>query len=344
MVDSNSYPKVSVLISVFNQLHCLRKSLESVLMQDYPNIEIIIGDDVSTDGNVEDFLTAFDSEKTKYHCNPKNLGANGNYRKMLEEYASGEYAVVLNADDYWTDKQFISKSINVFLANKDVALVFGEVKVYIEETDTFLMDKSNQNLPKIIDGNQFFIDYPNGYSLPHLACIYNRPKAIALDFYQSDIISADWESLLKLVQGSKIGRLSQRVGVLTRHRENYTKNTDINTLFRTDEYIQNLYNFARQKGNFEKAELDYWRLRMLKRHHIKWLIKLWFLDKSKIPVYQEHLANKYPNFYKSLRFDVHYNAYLLIRKIPFLLRWAFKNVLRQESFIADLLAHQSQKS
>lgn len=46
-------PLVSVCIITYNQKKFLRECIESVLAQDYPNIEIIVGDDASTDGTQE---------------------------------------------------------------------------------------------------------------------------------------------------------------------------------------------------------------------------------------------------------------------------------------------------
>ena len=338
------FPKVSILISVYNQLHCLSKALTSALIQNYLNIEVVIGDDCSTDGDVEQFVRSFEDKRIKYFCNEQNLGANGNYRRMLEDYACGDYAVVLNADDYWTDAEFITKVVKLFGAEEEIVLVFGEVKVYIEGADVFLEDKINESIPSILDGNQFFIGYHKGYSLPHLACVYCRQKAIDLNFYSNDIISSDWESLLKLIQGNKLGYLPQRVGVLTRHYSNYTKSTDLETLYLADDYIHNVYGFTLKKGTFEEKDLREWRFQMLKRHHVKWLIKLWFLDKEKLPIYKNFLHSNYPLLYRSIQQDFRYQGYLLIRRFPFLLKWVFRNILKQESFILDLLAHQPQKN
>ncbi len=338
------YPKVSILITVYNQLHCLSAALESALGQDYSNIEVVISDDCSTDGDVKQFVQGFGDERIKYFRNEKNLGMCKNYQRILNDYAKGDYAVMLNADDYWIDKGLISKAMKIFLEHENVALVFGDVRVYIAARDKFLEDEMHKGLPMVMDGNWFFMEYPKGYSLPHLACFYDRKFALELDFYTNEVISEDWESFLKLIQGRQVGYIPEKVAVYVKHLNNYTKSTSLEMLYKADSYIHNVYQYALNRGDFEEERLKEWRSQMLKRHHTKWLVKLWFLDKTKLPFYKDFLRSNYPILYQNIRWDVRYQGYLLIRRFPFLLKWVFRNVLKQESFIVDLLAHQPQKN
>ncbi|MFK7908865.1 MAG: glycosyltransferase family 2 protein [Chitinophagales bacterium] len=337
------YPKVSILISVYNQLHCLSTALKSALVQDYSNIEIVISDDYSTDGDVGGFVQSFGDERIKYFRNEQNLGMCKNFRRVLYDYATGEYAIMLNADDYWIDASFISKAMKIFLENEEVALVFGDVRVYIAARDTFLEDEMHKGLPSVMDGNWFFMEYPKGYSLPHLTCLYDRRLALQLDFYTNEVMSEDWESFLQLIQGKQIGYIPEKVGVFVRHLDNFTKSTSLEMLSQADSYIHNIHQFALNRGDFEEEALDEWLFKMLKRHHIKWLVKLWFLDKKQLPFYKDFLRFNYPKLYRNIYLDIRYQGYLLIRRFPFLLKWVFRNVLKQESFILDLLAYQSEK-
>src|SRR5438128_463489 len=46
-------PLVSVIVPTYNQLDFIAEALDSVLEQDYENLQIVVGDDGSTDGTVE---------------------------------------------------------------------------------------------------------------------------------------------------------------------------------------------------------------------------------------------------------------------------------------------------
>ena len=43
-------PKVSVIVPIYNQAPFIRETVDSVLDQDYPTVELVLSDDGSTDG------------------------------------------------------------------------------------------------------------------------------------------------------------------------------------------------------------------------------------------------------------------------------------------------------
>ena len=105
------YPKVSIQIPTYNQKVFIVKAIESCLMQDYENLEINIADDNSTDNSymvIEPFLK---DARVNYYKNNQNIGRVKNYRKALYEYATGEWVINLDGDDYFTDSGFVSKAI-----------------------------------------------------------------------------------------------------------------------------------------------------------------------------------------------------------------------------------------
>lgn len=76
---------------VFNGANFLRASIESILGQEYRDLELIIGDNASTD-ETEAICREFEARDTRvrYHRNETNLGAAGNYNKVFA-LARGEF-------------------------------------------------------------------------------------------------------------------------------------------------------------------------------------------------------------------------------------------------------------
>ncbi len=89
-------PLVSILIPAYNAEKWVRQSIESALSQTYSPIEIIVIDDGSSDGTVDEILKFGDRIR---FIQGGHSGANA-ARNMLLQAASGEWLQYLDADDY----------------------------------------------------------------------------------------------------------------------------------------------------------------------------------------------------------------------------------------------------
>lgn len=91
--------KVSVLIPTYNSEEHLAECLDSVLAQDFADLEIVIADDRSADGTVKIIETyAARDRRIRWWQNPKNLGFVPNHNLCLQQ-ACGEYVKFVHADD-----------------------------------------------------------------------------------------------------------------------------------------------------------------------------------------------------------------------------------------------------
>ena len=94
-------PLVTVYIPTYNRLNLLHRAVESVLNQDYQNIELIVVDDGSNDGTV-DYLEelAGKESRVRYFVNAKNSGACVSRNRAIF-FANGEFITGLDDDDYF---------------------------------------------------------------------------------------------------------------------------------------------------------------------------------------------------------------------------------------------------
>lgn len=88
-------PKVAVVILNWNGIKYLRRFLPSVLSSIYPNLEIIVGDNASTDGSVAFIQEEYPS--IRIIQNDENYGFTGGYNKVLE-FVDADYFILLNSD------------------------------------------------------------------------------------------------------------------------------------------------------------------------------------------------------------------------------------------------------
>lgn len=129
MTMMKNMPLISIIVSVYNGGKYLQECLESVLNQDYTNIELIAVDDGSTDcsGKILDEFAMYDSRITVIH--QKNSGVSASRNKALD-IAKGLYVTLLDQDDVLA-RNYISYLYGLIQANNaDIALTWQPQKFY----------------------------------------------------------------------------------------------------------------------------------------------------------------------------------------------------------------------
>ena len=90
-------PLVSIVMPVYNAEKYLESTIDSILNQDYPNLELIIVNDGSTD-NSKNIILNFSDPRICYFENHANCGIVKTRNRGLEE-AKGHYIAVMDSDD-----------------------------------------------------------------------------------------------------------------------------------------------------------------------------------------------------------------------------------------------------
>lgn len=116
----NSFKLVSICIPTFNGSDFISETLESCKNQDYPNVELIISDDRSSDNTLELVKNiTLDFPIRVYSHEPKGIGSNWN---NCVRYARGEYIKFLFQDDL-LEPSCISELVNLIESEPNVAMV-----------------------------------------------------------------------------------------------------------------------------------------------------------------------------------------------------------------------------
>ena len=108
---------------VYNEGKFIAKSIESLLRQDYKNIELIITDNNSQDNTQEICLKyAKEDYRVRYYRNRTNTGSLRN-SNFAFELSKGEYFMWAGAHDLW-DQSFIGRCVHILNSDPDVVVCY----------------------------------------------------------------------------------------------------------------------------------------------------------------------------------------------------------------------------
>jgi glycosyltransferase involved in cell wall biosynthesis len=256
-------PKVSVMIPTFNQERLIAESIESALRQDYPNLEIIVSNDCSSD-NTSDVVKRYLADKRLvYFKNETNLGRVANYRKSLYERVNGEWALNLDGDDHFYANDAISRMIAEVLSHKDKNLVAVLGSHIALNTEAGIGEPPYSNYATgVFSGLDVFLNWSQ-LNFGHLATLYNVDLARAIDYYRLDTITSDWESILRLILHGDVIVTGKIIGVWNIHGNNTTVTRSIAEGIRDYSYIEETYKYALERGVNQRI-LDGWFRKMIR--------------------------------------------------------------------------------
>ncbi|MCE6987717.1 glycosyltransferase family 2 protein [Dyadobacter sp. CY323] len=189
--------KVSILTVVYNGAATIRHCIESVLKQDYSDIEYIIVDGGSTDGTQE-IVQSYGSRITRFISEPDS----GIYDAMNKgiQLASGDVIGILNADDYYAFPTVISEMAQV-MSSGPFDGIYGDLE-YVDSHETVKR--------KWISGQYEPGAFLNGWMPPHPTFFVKKEAYRNHGQFRLDLGSAaDYELMLRFVHkaGVRIGYL-----------------------------------------------------------------------------------------------------------------------------------------
>jgi glycosyltransferase involved in cell wall biosynthesis len=120
-------PKISIITVTYNSVQTLKDSIESILAQDYPQIEYIIIDGASTDGTVE-LIKSYGDKVSKFISEPDRGMFDAMNKGVI--LATSDIIGILNSDDFYESNNIISTVVAEF-DRSQVDGVFGDL-VYVD--------------------------------------------------------------------------------------------------------------------------------------------------------------------------------------------------------------------
>lgn len=186
--------KVSIITVCYNSQKYIRDAIESVLNQDYENIEYIIIDGNSTD-STKSIIAAYSDRIAKFVSEPDR----GIYDAMNKgiSLATGDIVATLNSDDMYADNSVVSKVVEKFLET-GCDIVYGNLN-FVKEDDTDIIVRTW--ITKSYEPNSF----AKGWHPPHPTFFVKNDvyKKYGL-FNIRYTYAADFELMLRFLEKYKL--------------------------------------------------------------------------------------------------------------------------------------------
>jgi glycosyltransferase domain-containing protein len=131
-MQSNSLPLITIGIPTYNGSTRISRPIQSILAQNYPNLEIIVSDNCSTDNTTEVVESIRkDHPEIKYIRQEKNINQLPNYDFVLRA-AKGKYFMWL-ADDDFLEADYLMKAVLFLEEHDDYSLASGKIQYWQED-------------------------------------------------------------------------------------------------------------------------------------------------------------------------------------------------------------------
>jgi glycosyltransferase involved in cell wall biosynthesis len=231
-------PLVSVNICTHNRANLISKSIESVIKQDYLNIEIIIADNGNdeTEKVISEILEKnlqWQGKINYYKNQTKGISENRNFALTK---SSGKYIAVLDSDDYWISSEKISKQV-YFLENNPGHFLIGTNGIIVDENDEKIKEIINKETDEAITYNFLLKN-----QFIHSSVMFRREN---FPNYNDEIfIWEDYDTFLKIAKKHKVANLAESMTAYKKHSGNISRFKKIKGVLTLEEIIK------KNKDNF----------------------------------------------------------------------------------------------
>lgn len=208
MVDSRPRPRVTVVTPSLNQGGFIRQTIESVLAQDYADVEYIIMDGGSTDGTAA--IASEYSSRLRFVSQPDNGQSDGINRGF--SLATGEIVAWLNSDDVYLPGA-VTSAVRTLQADPSAAFVYG---------DGYLMDSRGgitRRFPHTQPFDLWRLVYLSDYILQQ-TCFFRRWALDATGPLTENLrYGMDWDILIRLATRFPVAYVPRYLACLREYPE-----------------------------------------------------------------------------------------------------------------------------
>jgi alpha-1,3-rhamnosyltransferase len=221
-MDESTQPLVSVIISSYNHAAYIEETIHSVMRQTYPNIELLVTDDASSDDTANRIEVLQREYAFSFKKQEKNMGLSRNLNAMINS-CKGSLICIFYSDDIMVPDR-IEKQVAYMQDKPEVGICSGNVRL-IDEQGNFIQEKRpHDEIPFLrYDFDDVFL--LNKPALSTTTLLIRRGVLEEIGGFDPEIRLQDFQLYLKVTHaGYYIDRLSDVLAYYRVHQSNTSKN------------------------------------------------------------------------------------------------------------------------
>lgn len=306
-------PRVSLVITSYNRAHLIEKAISSALAQDYPNLEIVISDNCSTDNSDQVIRKYAGDPRIKYSVNERNIGMVPNFDKATRQLATGKYITYVSSDDYLVNPTFVSEAIARIRQNPRIIVVSGINVAEYTATNLFHVDcsypfyKETFYKRPYVSGKEVFLSYPRCHSISFGGALMDREKLIEVNAFEGKVLSGDAQVILKLLLMGDAAFIDKETYVARRHGGNATATvSEARTYLDNLVYIDAPYELALREKILDEETLRQWRSGMYVTFLSQCMEYFYQSDREQYRILSHQVKSNYPEVYRKITNNLHW--------------------------------------
>jgi glycosyltransferase involved in cell wall biosynthesis len=209
--------KISVVVTSYNHEKYIARCLEGILTQkgDF-EMEIILGDDCSTDGTgqiLDGYIKNYPNIIQKLH-HEENLGIAKNLKRCLDA-CTGKYIAICEGDDYWISDEKIQGQMQLLETHPEYSMCFSALTLYYEQEEKYSPHNDQANFPRneLTIEDLIAVNYIGNFS----CCMYRASVVHKLPDSLFKMLMADWLFNMACSEIGKIGFIREPLSVYRIH-------------------------------------------------------------------------------------------------------------------------------
>lgn len=197
--------KFSIIVPIYNVELYIKECVDSIINQNYKNLEIILVDDGSKDnsGDICDEYAKKDKRIKVIHSENKGLSA---ARNIGLKYCSGDYILFIDGDDF-IERNCISDIAKIVIENNDVDIIFGKIIKYYKNKnlkEEFILNEKKILGKESIEILTYFLNEINENIWSACRSIYKNDFLKINNFkFREGITSEDLDAIIELYMKAK---------------------------------------------------------------------------------------------------------------------------------------------